>query len=76
MTTTKTRINISVPRDLEQAINKLARRDDVPVATKARQLLENSLILEENVFIARLVKDREKEGRFVPHEEVWKKLTR
>ena len=76
MATTKTRINISVPKELEQVINLLAKRDAVPVATKARQLIESSLVLEENSLLAKLVKDREREGTFISHHEAWKRFTR
>lgn len=48
MATTKTRINISLPYDVKQALDSLAKRDEVPVATKAGRLLEVALEIEEN----------------------------
>jgi predicted DNA-binding protein len=76
MPTIKTRINITVPKELERVIAGLAKRDTVPVATKARQMLETALEFEEDISLARLVKQREQEGVFVPFATVWKKYMR
>lgn len=76
MSTTKTRINISVPKEVERALIALARRDAVPLATKAREVLEGGLELEEDMAIVDIIKKREKEGKFISHEEVWKRYTR
>ena len=48
MSTTKSRINISVPSDIKEALSKLAKRDQVPTATKAEHLLELGLEIEED----------------------------
>ena len=48
MSTTKARINISVPDEVKEALTQLAKRDQVPAATKAEHLLEIGLELEED----------------------------
>jgi hypothetical protein len=51
MATLKKRINISVSDAVEQAVSLLAKRDDVPQATKVTELLELALELEEDTFL-------------------------
>ena len=46
MPTLKKRINVSLPDDVEQALNILAKRDDMPQATKALHLIK--LAIDEN----------------------------
>ena len=48
MTTTKKRINISISKELDSALIKLAKRDQVPQATKAEHLLRFALEMEED----------------------------
>jgi hypothetical protein len=76
MSTIKTRINITVSKNLERVIASLAKRDTIPVATKARQMLESALDLEENTSLVEIIKRREKKGNFVPFATVWKKYMR
>lgn len=72
MATTKKRINISVSKDIEQVINLLAKRDEVPVATKARQLIQEALEIEEDFALAKLADERfATVKKWVSHEEVW-----
>jgi len=58
-----------------QAIGQLAKRDDVPYATKAAQLLKEALELEEDIAFDYLARQRESEGvvDYRSHEEVWAK---
>lgn len=72
MGTTKKRINISVSSDVEKAIESLAKRDEVPVATKAAQLVRNALEIEEDFALAKLADERLRtEKEWFTHEEVW-----
>ena len=48
MPTTKTRINITLPKTMEIVLNKIAKRDDMPVATKAKELLQFAIEVEED----------------------------
>lgn len=73
MPTTKTRINISVPDGVKEALRKLAKRDRMPEATKAARLLEVALELEEDQIWNEIAEKRDSKGaRFVPHAKVWK----
>ncbi len=72
MPTQKKRVNVTLSKPMYQAIGQLAKRDDVPYATKAAQLLEDALELEEDGVFGNLARQRElKGGRYIPHEKVW-----
>ena len=72
MSTTKKRLNITLGSELEDAITKVAKRDNVPTATKAAELLEIALLIEEDMVWDILAKDREKEkGEFIKHDKAW-----
>jgi len=73
MATLKKRINISVSDAVEQAVALLAKRDDVPHATKVTELLTLALELEEDTYFASVVKNRlaEKKLHWKTHTEAW-----
>jgi len=48
MATTKYRMIVSLPPGLEQALARLSRRDRMPRATKAVELLSHAIELEED----------------------------
>ena len=73
MATAKTRINISLPDEVRDALVKLARRDKVPRATKAARLLEIALELEEDQIWDTLARRRDiKKVRYIPHDKAWR----
>ncbi len=73
MPTTKNRINISVSKESDRALTALAKRDRVPLATKAAELLNLALEIEEDSAWDALARTRDTQGvRFLTHEEVWK----
>ena len=72
MATLKKRINISVPKDIEQALAKLAERDAMPQATKAASLLTQAIEWEEDTVWDSIAASRERVGRFVSHGKAWK----
>ncbi|MBI4119882.1 MAG: hypothetical protein HY454_00245 [Parcubacteria group bacterium] len=73
MPTTKTRINISLPDSVRDALAKLARRDRVPQATKAARLLEAALELEEDQAWDAIAKQRDiRDVRYISHDKAWK----
>jgi len=76
MATQKTRINISVNKRVRDDLRALAKRDQEPVATKAAQLLERALELDEDLWLSKLAEERLKnhKGRWLSHEEVWRKI--
>ena len=72
MATTKRRINISLPDSVNDALTLLAERDSVPEATKATDLLQLGLEIEEDqVWDAIASKRDTKKARFVSHTKAW-----
>lgn len=73
MATTKKRINISVSKEMDDALGKLARRDQVPQATKAEYLIGLALEIEEDQVLDAIARKRDVRSTvFVPHERAWK----
>lgn len=73
MPTIKTRLNISLPDDVRDALSRLARRDRVPQATKAARLLETAIELEEDNVWDAIAKQRDaKNARYLSHDKAWK----
>lgn len=72
MATTKQRINITTNLDVEQALRQAAKRDGVPVATKASELLTIGLELEEDIALTAIATARTaNSSEFVSHEQAW-----
>ena len=73
MTTTKKRINISVSKELNNALLKLAKRDQVPQATKAEHLLRFALEIEEDDTLNIIAVGRDTSyAKFVSHKLAWR----
>lgn len=73
MATTKARINISVSPDVERALKGVARRDRIPTATKAAQLLRLALEIEEDRVLDAIATERDTpNAKFISHEKAWK----
>ncbi len=71
MPTTKRRINISLPNQVDAALKQLARRDHVPTATKALGLIQSALETEEDIVLDRIAQARDTEdAKFVAHNKV------
>lgn len=74
MTTTKKRINVSVSRDVERTIKQIAKRDQVPQATKAAELINFALEMEEDRVLSALADARDTPGaKFVSHARAWRR---
>lgn len=72
MSTAKSRINVSVPDDVKAALTKLAKRDQLPTATKAVRLIELGLELEEDEIWDEVAASRDKKDtKFYTHKEVF-----
>lgn len=72
------RINISPKKDDLYFIELLAQRDNVPVTTKALELIEMALEWEEDIYLCDIVKERlkkneGKEVKYISHEDIWEK---
>ena len=74
MSTAKSRINVSVPDDIKVALTKLAKRDQLPTATKAVRLIEMGLELDEDEIWDKIAASRDqKASKFHTHTEVFEK---
>ncbi len=83
MATAKTRINISVSRNTRDILRALAKRDEMPVASKVGALIEEALELEEDRALEAIIQRRlqartKQKRRSYSHDEAWnlKKNTR
>jgi len=73
MATTKKRLNITLSPQAEKLLASIAKRDNVPQATKAFELLTLALEMEEDAVLGSLAKARDtKDARYIAHNEVWK----
>ena len=72
MATTKKRINITLSNAVERALSLAAKRDKVPQATKAVDLLQFALELEEDKIWDQVANKRDtQEAKFVSHAKAW-----
>jgi len=72
MATIKRRLNVSLPKDVDLALSRIAERDQVPQATKAADLLRLALEIEEDVIWDQLAKNRDtNKTKFVSHNKAW-----
>ncbi|OGI60151.1 hypothetical protein A2641_03660 [Candidatus Nomurabacteria bacterium RIFCSPHIGHO2_01_FULL_37_25] len=72
MTTIKKRINISLSPSLNIMLSRIAKRDNIPQATKAIHLLEMALEIEEDFVFDKIARERDtKNARFLDHKQVW-----
>lgn len=72
MPTSKYRINVTLPSGTQIALARLAKRDQVPTATKAAHLLELALEIEEDTFFGRIAAERDaSKGPYLSHDAVW-----
>lgn len=76
MPTTKKRVYITISPDTENILSKLARKDKVPVATKATELLKIGIeTLLEDLALAEIADRRSKtKVKYIPYDKVLKKL--
>ncbi|MBI2630675.1 hypothetical protein HYW73_00465 [Candidatus Nomurabacteria bacterium] len=74
MPTVKSRINISVSSETKRILKHLARRDQMPTATKAERLLEMAMEMEEDIILSKIADERlaEKNIKWISHKNAWK----
>ena len=69
----KQRINITAEPDLQAALFALAKRDSIPVTTKAEELIRLGLEIEEDIALMKIVTERTRvKTKYLTHAEVWK----
>lgn len=75
MPTQKKRINVTLPKHTAVFLEQIALRDDVPQATKAAELLEYALALEEDAYFSTAAERRDTpNARFISHDAFWSKV--
>ena len=73
MPTSKKRLNLTLPEDLEEMLIGFAKRDKMPVAAKAIELLKIAIEIEEDAVWAQLAAERDTpDAKFISHEDAWK----
>ena len=73
MTTIKKRINISIAKSLELAVERLAARDQMPTASKAAELIRLAVEVDEDQVWDAIASDRfSKDKRRISHRNAWK----
>jgi hypothetical protein len=72
MPTYKKRINITLSDQIDSALNLLAKRDGVPIATKAVELLNSALEVDEDEVFNSIAEKRDiKNTTFASHQDTW-----
>lgn len=72
MPTLKKRLNISLAPEIESMVRQLAKRDQMPEATKAGQLLQVALEIEEDSAWDAIASQRDMKGsKFISHKKAW-----
>ena len=72
MPTSKKRINVSLPQKLYVFLCDIAQRDEVPTATKAAELIEQAMEIEEDKYLSRIAEERDTpDAKFISHEKFW-----
>ena len=74
MPTIKPRINITADKDVERSLVAAAKRDGVPMAAKAAELLRLALELEEDLALGQIAEERlrSKNIKWVSHKAAWR----
>jgi len=59
-----------LPPDLDIMLSRIAKRDNIPQATKALYLLGIALELEEDIVLDKIARERDtKNARFLNHKQ-------
>ena len=65
-------MNISLSAPLERILARLAKRDQVPQATKAAELIRIGVEIEEDEYFDIIASERNMEKvKFVSHKKAW-----
>ena len=73
------RVNLVLEKPLYEALRRLAKRDGVSLALKARDVVKEALVLEEDRLLAQVAEAREASfdrTKALTHEQAWTHLER
>ena len=74
MSTSKSRINISLPDDVKKVLISISKRDQMPAATKAVRLMEIGMEVEEDDVWEKITSKRDsKKSTFHSHTKAFGK---
>ncbi len=74
MATTKPRINVVLEPPLYEKVQFLAEKDGVSLSTKVRDLIQESIEVNEDISLADFAKERDKtlkRSKTLSHDEIW-----
>lgn len=72
MPTSKKRLNITLSKNVAIYLEKISLRDEMSQSSKALELLEKALEMEEDEYFSKIADERVCEGgKYLSHEEVW-----
>lgn len=74
MPTQNPRINIVLDKFLYQNVRLLAKKDNVSLSAKVRDLLKEALEIQEDIALAEFAEEREKswnDSKALTHDDVW-----
>lgn len=72
MSTAKKRLNITLPKETHIYLKQLALKEHVPEATKAAELLQKALEIEEDAYFSKIADLRaKKSGGSLSHKAFW-----
>lgn len=75
MPATNPRINVVLEKPVYDSIRRLAKRDGVSMSMKVRDLVNESIEIEEDVALSAIAEEREKtyrRNKALTHDDVWK----
>ena len=71
MPTTKARINLTVPADINEFLVALAKRDSTTISAKVMELIEIALDAEEDKVLGKLAEERDTEdAKWIAFEDM------
>lgn len=75
MPTKKRRLNVTLKKDVALYLKEIALRDDVPEATKASQLIELAMEIDEDLYLSKIANERHKNMKgTISHKEFWSRV--
>lgn len=72
MPTTKKRLNITLPEDLQNKLEQASLDQSVSYSQKALEWIQLGAELDEDVYFTELMKERDTQStNFISHESAW-----
>lgn len=71
MPTAKKRINLTVSKDIDEALMLLAKKENTSLSAKAVDLIKTALELEEDINLDLIATKREESAEYINHNNAW-----